>query len=215
LVLVGCGKNPYAPDTTASALNTGYGTVPASVLLNKINFSTEVGTNVTVVASVLDKNGHGVIGALVTWSSDNNSVATVTAGVITPVTVGTATITAKCGEFYATVAVTVTPPLAVFTVYVQGSKPGTFLFSEATTGNPGTIWLHSNDTMLLDQNYQWKSTGVGHTMPTTVGYLFNMTAPVDQDLTVTWTEVYQGSVIYTHTSTLLAGQFSGPVGVPF
>lgn len=37
----------------------------------------------------------------ITWECDNTSVATVVAGVVTPVASGTATITAKCGEYTA------------------------------------------------------------------------------------------------------------------
>ena len=58
----------------------------------------------------------------VTWSSDNEAVATVANGVVTPVAAGTATITATAGGKSATCAVTVNP--ATITVTINQSDWG-------------------------------------------------------------------------------------------
>jgi plastocyanin len=75
----------------------GGGTGPAVFTL--LNFTTPgpmlVGDTQTLTASARDQNGGSVTGATVTYTSGNQAVATVTpAGVVTAVSVGTATITA-------------------------------------------------------------------------------------------------------------------------
>jgi len=62
----------------------------------------------TLVATVLDANGHAIEGAVVTWSSDNNAIATVNAsGLVTAAGNGEAMVTAVSGGVPGTAAVTV------------------------------------------------------------------------------------------------------------
>jgi len=62
----------------------------------------------TLVATVLDANGHAIEGAVVTWSSDNNAIATVNAsGLVTAAGSGEAMVTAVSGGVPGTAAVTV------------------------------------------------------------------------------------------------------------
>ncbi len=62
----------------------------------------------TLVATVLDANGHAIEGAVVTWSSDNDAIATVNAsGLVTAAGNGEAMVTAVSGGVPGTAAVTV------------------------------------------------------------------------------------------------------------
>ena len=67
-----------------------------------------LGETVQLVASVLDDNGRAVEDAAITWQSSDEAVATVSSqGLVTAVTNGTATITARSGSASSTAAVTV------------------------------------------------------------------------------------------------------------
>ena len=72
---------------------------PASVEVTAPKEWAPVGDTVTYSASVLDDQGMEIIGAAVTWSTGNTSVATVNAqGVVTAVAEGTTTVTATAGS---------------------------------------------------------------------------------------------------------------------
>ena len=67
-----------------------------------------LGETVQLTASVLDDNGQPVSGAVVSWQSSDEGVATVNSlGLVTAVSNGTATITARSGDASSTVAITV------------------------------------------------------------------------------------------------------------
>ncbi|MYJ91382.1 MAG: Ig domain-containing protein, partial [Gemmatimonadetes bacterium] len=67
-----------------------------------------LGETVQLSASVLDGNGQPVAGAVVTWSSSDASVATVSAqGLVTAVANGSATITARSGSASSSIPVSV------------------------------------------------------------------------------------------------------------
>lgn len=86
------------PDTiqASSTTVTGIGVVPSSITV-------EVGAEATVYATLTPAGATGTI----TWTSSDDTVATVENGVITGVAVGTATITATCGDYSDTCTVTV------------------------------------------------------------------------------------------------------------
>ncbi len=70
-----------------------------------------LGETAQLTATVLDRNGQPVSGAVVTWASSDEAVATVSAqGLVTAVSNGTATITARAGDASATAEVTVLVP---------------------------------------------------------------------------------------------------------
>lgn len=76
----------------------GTSTSSDSVSLDKTSASIEAGNTTTLTATASGD---------VTWSSNNESVATVSGGVVTAVAAGNATITATCGTATATCSVTV------------------------------------------------------------------------------------------------------------
>ena len=99
----------------------------------------------------------------VTWESDNTSVATVNGGVVTAIANGSATITAKCGEYSASCVVS-----------VDGIINGSIIYSlpEATTfdgtnhidtgiklfdeDKPFTVcldWTHTDESAFINNNH--------------------------------------------------------------
>ena len=74
---------------------------PVTVTISQETASIEVGSTVTLTATASDESA-------ITWSSSDTDVATVSGGVVTGVSAGTATITATSGDAKATCTVTVT-----------------------------------------------------------------------------------------------------------
>ncbi|GMK39339.1 hypothetical protein PCCS19_23930 [Paenibacillus sp. CCS19] len=103
----------------------------------------------TLVATVAPSNASD---KTVIWTSDNTSVATVVNGVVTPVAVGKAHITAKTadGNFTATSTVTVTTKVISVTL----DKPTLQLF---TGGAEGTLIATVNPSNATNQNVTWSS----------------------------------------------------------
>ncbi len=77
--------------------------VPTGISLDKTTAEVEVGKTVSLKATLAPAGAKGTI----TWESSDTTVATVTNGTVTGVKVGTAKITAKCGELKAECTVTV------------------------------------------------------------------------------------------------------------
>ena len=102
-----------------------------------------VGETVQLSAAVLDQNGQPVDGVVVTWSSSDEAVATVSPqGLVTAVSNGTAQITARAGNASASVTVTV----------AQSAVRITITPAEATLMALGeTVQLSA---AVLDQNRQ-------------------------------------------------------------
>ena len=85
---------------------------PPSVTLDSSTCSLEVGQSTTVRATVRDAEGHALQRA-VTWLTDNPAVARVDAhGVITATGAGVTGITAQIGTSFASVRVSVYPPVS-------------------------------------------------------------------------------------------------------
>ena len=97
LIILGCGpEEPVTPTDT---------TVPVSeVSLNNDKLSVDVGATVALTATV---NPSNATNKTVTWSSSNESVATVSNGTVTAVAPGKASIMATAGDKSATCVVTV------------------------------------------------------------------------------------------------------------
>ena len=104
---------------------------PTSITLNKTSVSILEGNTQTVTATVLPTDASN---KKVTWTSSNTSVATVSGGTITGVSVGTATITAKTSNnLTATVTVTV-------------SENPNIVKPTGVTVSPATLTLTEDDT---------------------------------------------------------------------
>jgi hypothetical protein len=116
---------PTTPSTPTTP-NTP-GAVVTSVSLSPGSASIAAGTTRTITATIKDQNGAAMSGQTVAWSSSNAAVATVSNGVVTGVSAGTATITATAANKSGTASITVT---AASSTPPSGSS-GTLLFSES------------------------------------------------------------------------------------
>jgi uncharacterized protein YjdB len=97
VVAAGCSKNEGPPAVASVAVSPGIAT-------------TEVGTTTQLSATPRDANGNALTNP-VEWRSGTAAVASVSGtGLVTGVSVGTATITATSGGQSGTAVVTVTPP---------------------------------------------------------------------------------------------------------
>lgn len=86
----------------------------ATVTLLPASLALVVGGSATVTANLFDTNNAALTGRVVTWSSANSAVATVSAtGLVTGVATGSTTVTATSEGRSATAPVTVTPNTAV------------------------------------------------------------------------------------------------------
>lgn len=76
----------------------------------------------------------------VMWSSGNEHVATVNNGVVTAISAGSTTITADCGEYSATCAVTVTVDYAVYKgAYLQVNVPDSHTLLDNAVAMTGDV----------------------------------------------------------------------------
>ena len=112
-----------------------------SVKINEGNYTTDISDGVTTKQLTATTDPAGVA---VSWKSSDTSVATVASdGTVTPVSAGTATITAKAGDKSASIKVTVTgqPPLdPVKTNTIYATKPSSWgkMYAYVYTGDGAT-----------------------------------------------------------------------------
>ncbi len=147
--------NDGGSDSKSLSITIGEQTnVPVNrVLLNKTSTTLTVGNTETLTATVEPANATN---KAVTWSSDNSGVATVSNGVVTAVTPGTATITVTTedGNKTASCTVTVTVPVTGVTLsQTQASlyynrTPSTLTLTATVTPDNATnkdvTWTSSN-----------------------------------------------------------------------
>lgn len=115
---------------------------PTSVTLDYNTASLEEGDTIQLTETVLPSNATN---KSVTWSSSNTSVATVSGGLVTAVSAGSATITVTTvdGSKTATCAVTVTQAVLVDYVQTDSLVPGkTYVIAN---GNTGSVYVMSNE----------------------------------------------------------------------
>jgi alpha-tubulin suppressor-like RCC1 family protein len=95
--------------------------VVTAIVVDPTQATIETGDTVRVSAQARDARGTAVPGVTLTWSSTDESVATVTqAGLVTGVGAGTATIQVSGGGQSATVAIVVVAPVQAVSVSVSG-----------------------------------------------------------------------------------------------
>ena len=119
--------------------------IPAtSITLNKNSGTLVAGQNITLTATVLPANTTDST----TWSTSNNSVATVSDGVVTAVGAGSATITATAGEQHAEFALTV-QALNAITTYAGANinAIGKLMYKNGKTAiiddGTGAFWAYA------------------------------------------------------------------------
>ena len=114
-----------------------------------------VGATVQLTATVLDQHENVMADATVTWSSDDEAVATVDdAGLVTAVGNGTAQITARAGDASGTAAITVTQPVAT-TITIEPTAH-TLEAIGATVQLTATV-LDQHEKVMEDAAITWSS----------------------------------------------------------
>ena len=136
-----------AGDKTATCEVTVLATDVTSVTLDKTTASLKAGESVTLTATV---NPDDATDKTVTWTSSDQTVATVSNGVVTAKKVGTATITAKAGDKTATCQVTV---VATEVTSVTLNKTTASLRAGETVTLTATV----NPSDATDKNVTWTS----------------------------------------------------------
>ena len=156
----------------------------------------------------------------VTWSSENEDIATVEDGVVTAVGAGTTTITAKVGEFTATCEVTVVVPLESISVEADGATDSlevddtvnlTVKYNpEDTTVERDVIWTSSDDTVAtVDEN--GTVTAVKGGTATITATVNGISATCDIKVLIHTTAIALGS----SDLQLAKGQVSDPIAVTY
>ncbi|HEY0528343.1 MAG TPA: Ig-like domain-containing protein, partial [Gemmatimonadaceae bacterium] len=141
---------------SATAIVTITAIPVASVEVTLATSSVIAGTTVQASAAIFDA-GHKVLDRAVTWSSDNTSVATVSAtGLVTTVAAGTANIVATSEGKTASAQITVSPvppaPVAKITV-----TPGSLSLTVGTTGSLTGSTFDSQDATLSGRPIEWST----------------------------------------------------------
>lgn len=133
--------------------------VVTTVTVSPSNPSIQTGATATLSATVKDAQGNVMAGQTISWSSNSTGVATVnSAGVVTGVAAGSATITASCAGKSGTATVTVTsapPPTPVVTT-VTVSPPS----ASVVAGNTVTLSASVKDqqgNVMTGQAVNWSS----------------------------------------------------------
>ena len=146
-----------AGDVSAGTSVTVNAAPPTSINVNPTSLSLEaIGATGQLTATVTDSSGDTIPDASVTWTTNNDSVATVsTSGLVTAVSNGNTTIKATHGSLSATATVTVQQVLDSFTL-----EPTSLT---VTVGDTGTLTLtgkdsNSNDIQAADlPDVAWSS----------------------------------------------------------
>ena len=146
----------------ASVIITAIPPAPvATVAVTPSNPSVQVGATTQLTATTKDANGAVLSGRVVSWSSSNTGLATVSgSGVVTGVAAGNVTITATSEGKNGTASVTVTaiPPVPVATVTVSPSAPSVQV--GATTQLSATT-KDANGAVLSGRAVSWSSSNTG------------------------------------------------------
>ena len=179
-----------------------YPSIPAtSVVLSAstLNFYT-LNTTQTLTATVYPDGSSDTV----TWSSSNTSVATVSDGVVTALTYGTATITATAGSVSATCSILVAQASLV-SISADYTQSGTVYSTDSLDSLKSDLvvkaqWSDSSESTLQSSDYTLSGTLTAGTSTITVTYV-DKTATFT--VTVTENTVSSISAVFTQGSAVI------------
>ena len=130
--------------------------IVTTVTVSPSSASVAVGATTPLQATVKDQNGSVMTGPMVTWSSNSTGVATVnTAGVVTGVAAGPATITATTAGISGTSAITVTTvPVTPVVTTVTVAPTSASVVAGATRQLVPTV-KDQNGSVMTGQTIAW------------------------------------------------------------
>ena len=149
----------------------------STVTLDKAETEVEKGGSLTLKATV---NPDDATDKTVTWTSSDESIATVKDGTITAKALGTVTITAKCGDKEATCTVTVIPDemekIKAVLMEIYNSMDGPNWVSQKNWGTDEPLYYWEGITFFSDHTFQLAFTGFGlkGEIPECIGELENL-----------------------------------------
>ncbi|MFL5609060.1 MAG: Ig-like domain-containing protein, partial [Gemmatimonadaceae bacterium] len=167
---------------SGSAQVTVTGAAVGSVTVEPASPSVTVGQTTTLTATVTDANGTVVTDRVVTWSSSNNTVATVSAtGIVSAIAAGTAVITATTSDGKSGSASVTVTSLPVGSVAIEPT--GTTLLPGASTTLTATV-RDVAGTVVTDRSVTWTSSNILVASVSTTGVL-TAVAPGSATITAT------------------------------
>ncbi|MCY3706415.1 MAG: Ig-like domain-containing protein [Gammaproteobacteria bacterium] len=149
-LIVACGGTDEAAPTEPPEppVATTVSISPAAVDLSSL------GETLQLTAAVADQNGQAMAGASVSWTTTDNSVASVSAGgLVTAVANGSATVTATSGSAAGTAAVTVAQRAARVDISPASVEFSSLGDSVQLTAAP----FDANDNAVEDATVTWSS----------------------------------------------------------
>lgn len=129
----------------------GNGPAVTRIDLSPTSASVAVGKTATFAATPRDVDGATVTGKSITWSTSDNSVATVSSGVVTGVKPGTVDVIAAVGSVQGKASVTVVAPVATIEL-----APTTSVVIGGTSQLAATL-KDASGNVLTDRTIEWKS----------------------------------------------------------
>ena len=202
-IKVACG------DVSATATITVKPILAQSVTLSAEDITLLVGASQKLSATIEPEN---TTDQSVTWKSDNEAIATVSEdGTVSAVSVGTANITATCGEVTATCKVTVTPvsPSSIelnirdMVLYIGQSETIQAIVRPPNTTNPTVTW-RSEDESIATVSADGKVIGISEgttTITATCGEVSATCAVTVKPIPASNIEITTGDVTLTIGST--------------
>ncbi|MDB4870290.1 MAG: hypothetical protein JWL97_1294 [Gemmatimonadales bacterium] len=148
--------------TTATITVTPPAPVPvATVSISPASSSVLVGATVQLSATTRDANNNVLTGRVVTWSSPNAGIATVTSnGLVSAVSVGTIQITASSEGMSTTATITVTAPVVV-PVATVSVAPASSSLPVGSTVQLSATTRDANNNVLTGRVVTWSSANAG------------------------------------------------------
>lgn len=158
VVLTACG--------TKDASSTAPSIVVTSIQLSVASQSLRIGATMQATVAIADQNGKPVAGESVSWTTSDGTVASVSsAGLITGVGVGSATITAISAGKSGSVTVQVTAvPIARIVV-----SPSTLTVQPWQTGTLSAVAYDSAGNQLSGRSFSWISSDTIHASVSSLG----------------------------------------------